>query len=265
MIVVSVIRQIVMFYDVFKENKSTGPWFNINMPSYQYRKSHCGDETILRPSYLHSGISCISKTTFLYWIGPQLAYIVVFMCLLPIAWTILQRYHTTICVIGHVALAVITGTAIRMPYISEKLLQLVERFGMRRFDLWDPALKMSESDLPRTRGYRDSSSNNNHQATCLTAKLVILTMTCTRTYVPRLTASQVYGIHVGRFKKRTIFVFTSEPCDNHVHFSAIRAIVACISWYIIPCDSNTFRKHQMNPGPVFYLWLRKVSSQWNYM
>ena len=27
-----------------------GPWFNIKMTSYQYRKSHCGDKTILRPS-----------------------------------------------------------------------------------------------------------------------------------------------------------------------------------------------------------------------
>ena len=35
---------------------STGPWFNIKM-SYQYRKSHCGDKTVLRPSYLHTGIS----------------------------------------------------------------------------------------------------------------------------------------------------------------------------------------------------------------
>ena len=46
-----------------------GGWFNIKMPSYQYRKSHCGDKTILRPSYLHNGISYTCKTTFLYWIG----------------------------------------------------------------------------------------------------------------------------------------------------------------------------------------------------
>ena len=38
---------------------SPGPWFNIKMTSYQYRKSHCGDKTILRPSYLHNGISYI--------------------------------------------------------------------------------------------------------------------------------------------------------------------------------------------------------------
>ena len=30
-----------------------GPRFNIKMPSYQYRKSHCGDKTVVRSSYLH--------------------------------------------------------------------------------------------------------------------------------------------------------------------------------------------------------------------
>ena len=40
------------------------------MPSYQYRKSHCVDKTILRPSYLHNGISFTGKTTFLYRIWP---------------------------------------------------------------------------------------------------------------------------------------------------------------------------------------------------
>ena len=35
----------------------SGPWFNIKMTSYPYRKSHCGDERILRPSDLHNGIS----------------------------------------------------------------------------------------------------------------------------------------------------------------------------------------------------------------
>ena len=42
------------------------------MPSYQYRKSHCGDKTILRPSYLHNGISYTSKMTSLYWIRAQI-------------------------------------------------------------------------------------------------------------------------------------------------------------------------------------------------
>ena len=52
-------------------NESSGPRFNIKIPSYQYRKSHCGDKTILRPSYLHNGISYTGKMTSLYWIGPQ--------------------------------------------------------------------------------------------------------------------------------------------------------------------------------------------------
>ena len=48
-----------------------GPRFNIKMSSYQYRKSHCGGKTILRPSYLHNGISYTGKMTSLYWISPQ--------------------------------------------------------------------------------------------------------------------------------------------------------------------------------------------------
>ena len=43
------------------------------MSSYHYRKSHCGDKTILRPSYLHNGISYTGKTTSLYWIGTLLS------------------------------------------------------------------------------------------------------------------------------------------------------------------------------------------------
>ena len=45
-----------------------GPWFNIKMSSYQYRKSHCRDKTILRPSYLHNGICYTGKMSSLYWI-----------------------------------------------------------------------------------------------------------------------------------------------------------------------------------------------------
>ena len=41
------------------------------MPSCQYRKSHCGDKTILRPSYLHNGISYTGKlTSFILNRGP---------------------------------------------------------------------------------------------------------------------------------------------------------------------------------------------------
>ena len=35
---------------------------------YQYWKSHCGDKTVVRLSYLHNGISFTGKKTSLYWI-----------------------------------------------------------------------------------------------------------------------------------------------------------------------------------------------------
>ena len=47
-----------------------GPWFNIKMSSYQYRKSHCGDKTVVRSSYLHNGISYTGKMASLYWFCP---------------------------------------------------------------------------------------------------------------------------------------------------------------------------------------------------
>ena len=43
-------------------------WFNIKMPSYQYRKSHCGDKIFVRSCDLHNGISYTGKITSLYWI-----------------------------------------------------------------------------------------------------------------------------------------------------------------------------------------------------
>ena len=36
-----------------------------------YRKSHCGDKTVIRSSYLHNGNSYIDKMTSLYWLSPQ--------------------------------------------------------------------------------------------------------------------------------------------------------------------------------------------------
>ena len=54
--------------DMCKHLLQSGGWFNKKMPSYQYRKFHCGDKTILRPSYLHNGISYTGKMTSLYWI-----------------------------------------------------------------------------------------------------------------------------------------------------------------------------------------------------
>ena len=37
------------------------PRFNIKMSPYHYTKSHCGDMTVVRPSYLHNGISYTGK------------------------------------------------------------------------------------------------------------------------------------------------------------------------------------------------------------
>ena len=52
-------------------SQTSGAWFNIKMLSYQYRKSHCGDKTVVRSSYLHNGISYTGKTLSLYWIRAQ--------------------------------------------------------------------------------------------------------------------------------------------------------------------------------------------------
>ena len=38
-----------------------GPRFNIEMSSYQYRNSHCGDEMVERLSYIHNGNSYTGK------------------------------------------------------------------------------------------------------------------------------------------------------------------------------------------------------------
>ena len=68
----------------------SGGWFNIKMPSYQYRKSHCGDKTILRPSYLHNGISYTGKTTSLYWIRAQ----VIWYSIRILQWPRKRLHHT---------------------------------------------------------------------------------------------------------------------------------------------------------------------------
>ena len=50
-----------------------GGRLNTKMTFYQYRKSHCGDKTILRSSYLHNGISYTGKMSSLYWIRAQVS------------------------------------------------------------------------------------------------------------------------------------------------------------------------------------------------
>ena len=52
-------------------NGRPGPRFNIKMSSCQYRKSLCGDNMVIRSSYLHNGISYTGKTASSYWIRSQ--------------------------------------------------------------------------------------------------------------------------------------------------------------------------------------------------
>ena len=58
----------ILLWCLQKHFSRPGPWFNIKMSSYQYRKFHCGDKMILWPSYFQNGISYTGKMTCLYWI-----------------------------------------------------------------------------------------------------------------------------------------------------------------------------------------------------
>ena len=51
---------------------SPGPLFHIKMFSCQYRKSHCGDKTVIRSSYLHNGISYTGKTASFFLLNRDL-------------------------------------------------------------------------------------------------------------------------------------------------------------------------------------------------
>ena len=57
------------FYRILKQDPAVR--LNKKMSSYQYRKSHCGDKTVVRSSYLHNGISYTGKMLSLYWIRAQ--------------------------------------------------------------------------------------------------------------------------------------------------------------------------------------------------
>ena len=49
----------VAVFDRFYQD--SGPWFNIKMSSCRYRKSHCGDKTAVRSSYLHNGFPVLVR------------------------------------------------------------------------------------------------------------------------------------------------------------------------------------------------------------
>ena len=58
------------------------------MSSYQYKKSNCGDKTVVRSSYLHTGISYTGKASSLYWIGSHFPICVI----ISKQWTIPKSY-----------------------------------------------------------------------------------------------------------------------------------------------------------------------------
>ena len=60
----------LMQFRIASGPKISGPRFNIKISSYQYRKSHCGDKTLVRSSYLHNSISYTGKISSLYWFSP---------------------------------------------------------------------------------------------------------------------------------------------------------------------------------------------------
>ena len=90
--------QTVIYFFAHDSFNRTRGWFNIKMPSYQYRKSHCGDKTILRPSYLHSGISYTGKMVSLYWIRAQNP-IITCLWLDILEWESVKsvKYHQIFC------------------------------------------------------------------------------------------------------------------------------------------------------------------------
>ena len=48
--------------------------FRIKMLPYQYTTWHCGNQTIVRPSYFYNGIFYTGKMVSLYWNQPCIAY-----------------------------------------------------------------------------------------------------------------------------------------------------------------------------------------------
>ena len=88
------------------------PWFSIKMPSYQYRKTLCGDKMIVSLSYLHNGISHTGKIASLYLIGPLVAILAV--------W-----YHITVDVMTRQQLTEWENAAVKECCVVANVLKLV--------------------------------------------------------------------------------------------------------------------------------------------
>ena len=69
------------------ELRCPGPWFNIKTSSYQYRKSHCGDKTVVRSPYLQNGISNTGKMVSFYWIRALVVMNIDVPCIMLAHWS----------------------------------------------------------------------------------------------------------------------------------------------------------------------------------
>ena len=77
-------------------SRCPGGWFCIKMPSYQYRKSHCGDKTILRPSYLHNRFSYTGKMAFFILNqGPSVCEMLSILSITYLLWYLYFVIHGT--------------------------------------------------------------------------------------------------------------------------------------------------------------------------
>ena len=63
------VRMIKIWHALPQRPPTGAQWFNIKMTFYQYRKSHCRDDTVTRSFDLHNKISYAGKMSSLYWIS----------------------------------------------------------------------------------------------------------------------------------------------------------------------------------------------------
>ena len=70
-----------MIYSDFYISLISGPWFNVNISHYQYRKSHCVDKMFIRSFYLHNQISQTAMLSS-YWFSPCFLQTTVWLYLL---------------------------------------------------------------------------------------------------------------------------------------------------------------------------------------
>ena len=68
------LRDFIAAFSLFNCFVSPGGWFSIKVPSYQYRKSHCGDKMILWPFISTMGFPIWGRWYLYIESGPRLWY-----------------------------------------------------------------------------------------------------------------------------------------------------------------------------------------------